>query len=220
MSRKATVANVKAGQQLASTGMSSASGDATTANPLVSHRAPRRIPRIHARLHGQHFIPNREDVINASGALNIYPGDFTYRPDPALEIDFGLWEDSGQLKTVSEGMSMTMTKGYNVALASDFEVSARIQMAWKADVAGRLTFGGLAGGMHSPTMVLMWRTGQKHDQLREANRELQQSNNIQQSVEQKMAESTATMSERTGEKIRSTVTYEDDMEESIDRADD
>lgn len=181
-----------------------------TTNPLANYRAPRRLPKNHAPVEGQHFVTRREDVCNDTSMLNIYPGDFTYIRDSSLELDFALWEESDTTQSINVFMIMTERKGYSVAQAKDFKTSERVKIAWRKDAAGRLTF----GGMSKNSLVLMWRTGAKRDEVEAQS--LRWSNEIAKSFEEKMAEamtaSTENSSARLGADIKSTVTIEDDEE--------
>lgn len=190
---------------------------AIDSNPLVAYRAPLRMPRRHAPVSGRHFVTKREDVMNNDSPLNIFPGDLTYRADPTLELDFALWEDNGSEMSAKEGVSMTMRKGYQEAMAKDFIVADRVKMAWKPDVAGRLTFMGRKGGdTTTPATVLMWRTGADYDRLQAMSPQLKESNSIQTSVEQKMAQSAAAMVQVTGNSdISSFVQLTDEQPETI-----
>lgn len=153
----------------------------TQSNPLAAFRKPEALKR---RTGESHFNTQRDDVINDSeGLTSIYPGEFTYIPDPALEIDIVTWEDDpDNAKSFSLYWKMTGTDGYQPAMAKDFKVATRLSTAWKADEGGRLTL----GGKSTKTLVLMWRTGQKYDEARA--RRLRISNDVQKSAEEKQAE--------------------------------
>ena len=148
-------------------------------NPVVSFRKPAKLSRSTG---STHFDTKREDVVNDMSMLNIYPSDFTYLKDQTLEVDFALWEAREEIQSHNSYMRMTGRDGYQIAMASEWKVDTRLQNAWKADVAGRLTF----GGMSTNTMVLMWRTGERYD-IAERQR-LKVSDEIQKSAEEKKAE--------------------------------
>lgn len=152
-----------------------------SSNPLASFRTP---DSIKAQTGETHFKTQREDVYNdTEGLSSIYPGEFTYKLDPSLEIDLALWEDDpDQPKSISLFYKMTGRDGYNVAMAKDWEVSERLRIAWKADVEGRLTL----AGRSKKTLVLMWRTGESYDLANE--RRLRISNDVQKTAEEKQAE--------------------------------
>jgi hypothetical protein len=144
-------------------------------NPLVNFRRPQQ-------LGGGHFDTKREDVVNDIGALSIYQGDFKYRLNPSLEIDLALWEDTGSTQSFAQYMKMTGQDGFNVAMAEEWDVATRLQLAWKSDGAKRLTF----GGMSTNTMVLMWRTGESAD--KSSARSLKWSNEVNKTAEDRAAE--------------------------------
>jgi hypothetical protein len=129
---------------------------ATATNPLYSFRAPDSAKN-HPHYDNGYFNHRRQDVVNDTGALNIYPGAFRYLPDETLEVDFGVWEDFPRPEAMRQFFAMTTREGYNVAMGSDWEIVDPITaVAWKIDQAGRLTFGGTS----TNTLVLMWRTGE------------------------------------------------------------
>lgn len=191
-------------------------------NPLVSYRAPSKMPRgvPRAPVHGRHFIPNQEDVVNDVGMLNVYRGDFTYTKDKTLEIEIGFWEDSGSERSVAMLFSM-QKRGWQFALAKEWELADRIKLAWRKDVGGRITFGGRSGGTKEPTMVVMWRTGEQYDKYQKQREK--QSDNINRSVEEQMAENVDNMAHKfEGVGLSSDLKFggfqiqDDDEEERID----
>ncbi len=194
---------------------------ATDSNPLVAYRAPSRMPRRHAPVadspSGKHFVPDRINVANNRSPLNPFPGDLTYRPDPTIELDFGLWDDNGSPMSAKEGTSMMMFGLYKEAMAKDFIVADRVRMAWKPDAAGRLTFNGAAGGnTTTPATVLMWRTGEECDRVQNSNERLRESNDIQKSAEQRMAEKIGEMQAVSGNSdIGGYVKFAQDQPETV-----
>lgn len=207
--------------------MSSAAPQAAFAsNPLVTDRTPQRMPRRHAPTaefaSGRHFVTDRLSVVNSRSPLNPFYGDLTYKPDPTIELDFGLWEDNGTPMSAKEGVSMTMFSLYKEAMAKDFIVADRVKMAWKPDVAGRLTFNGAPGGSTiTPATVLMWRTGEEYDRVQEANPQMKQSRDIQMSVADKIKEKAAGYAATTGNSdIRSFVDFADEQPQTFDMGED
>lgn len=149
-------------------------------NPLVAFRMPEWMKR---QTGLTHHDTRREDVENdAEGLCNIYPGEFKYKPDPTLEIELAIWEDTEHSKSLSMYHKMIGKDGYNVAMASDFDVCSRLSHAWKADDAKRLTL----GGKSKNSLVLMWRTGENYDKAQV--RRLRISNEVQKSAEERQAE--------------------------------
>lgn len=195
-------------------------------NPLVAYRAPQRMPRRHAPVadspSGRHFVTDRLSVANSRSPLNPFPGDLTYKPNSSIELDFGLWEDNGSPMSAKEGVSMTMFGLYKEAMASDFVVSDRVKMAWKPDVAGRLTFNGAPGGSTiTPATVLMWRTGEEYDRVQDANPQLKQSRDIQMSVNDKIKTKAAEYAATTGNPdIKSFVEFADEQPQTFDMGED
>lgn len=130
-------------------------------NPLYAFRAPAGIK--HHLVDGDHFVTRRQDVVNDSGAFNIYPGMFAYKPDRALEVDLAIWEDSSApgaegMKSRANYYAMTTREGFQVCMAKEWDViEEAAKIVWKRDDAGRLTFGG--AGVN--TMVLMFRTSER-----------------------------------------------------------
>lgn len=166
----------------------------TDANPLYNFRAPKRLPRKHAKVHGEHFITQKGDTINDGGIRSIYPGTFRLRSNPGLELEFKLWEDIDDERgqSLNHFLRMTVQQGFEVALAKEFDVDFRYRQVWKKDNGGRLTL----GGRSKPAHVLMYRTGAKADEV--AAEKLARSTSIQQSAEQKAAEKVATASRELG----------------------
>ena len=75
--------------------MTTAAEKVSNSNPLASFRTPEAIAR---RTGASHFLTQREDVHNdTEGLSSIYPGEFTYNVDPAMEIDLALWEDDAEI---------------------------------------------------------------------------------------------------------------------------
>ena len=154
------------------------------ANPLYRFRAPQRLPRKHAPVHGDHFITQKSDMANDTGIREIYPGYFRLRADPNLELDFKIWvdEDDERGESMSQWLRLTTMEGFAEAQFKDFDINFRIRNVWKKDQGGRITL----GGRSKPAHVLMFRTGEVAAQ-RETER-LAKSTDIQKSVEQKAAE--------------------------------
>lgn len=157
------------------------------ANPLYRFRTPKRIPRKHAAIHGEHFITQKVDTINDTGIREIYPGYFRLRSDPSMEIDLKVWEDVDDERgeSMAQWLRLTTIEGFTEAQFKDFDINLRVRNVWKKDIGGRITLGGRA----KPAHVLMVRTGAvaaERDALR-----LAKSDDIQKSVEQKTAEAAA-----------------------------
>lgn len=152
-------------------------------NPLVNYRAPNTPEtRNHPFRDGNHFRFSRENAVMSNSMVTVFPGEFRYAADPTLEIDLAFWEDRPDMNSKGEYLTMTIQKGYQVAMASEFEVcDDRLKIAWQADAAGRLTF----GGMSTNTMVLMWRTGEAADRDLKSRTKL--SDEVQQSAEEREA---------------------------------
>lgn len=177
----------------------------SSTNPLWSFRKPEAIKRETGEAH---FNTQREDVINDTGMLNVYPGDFTYK-DPTLEMDFGFWEDNGTPQSFATLWKMTGREGFEIAKAEEFKVSERIALAWQKDSGGRLTI----GGADKNTMVLMFRTGEKASESQK--KRLSMSDSVQQSVEEREAQLRGTY-EREGVRIAASI--EDDDGSDSDEA--
>ena len=186
---------------------------AENSNPLYNYRAPRKLPKKHARINaaGTHFIPEMEEVVNDTSMISIYPSYFRLRANPHQEIEFKLWED--RQKNVSpesikyakrDYQNMTMRDHFRVALAKEFDINERVKEWWKKDIGGRITF----GGESENATVLMWRTGEEADAAEK--KKLRLSDSIQQSVEQKMAASAADLSTAAGMEVSASVTIEEE----------
>lgn len=176
-------------------------------NPLVNYRAPKTAgAKKHPFRVGTHFHIRREDARHDVGTKNIYPGDFRYKPDPTLEIDFALWEDNGDSKSTDIYLNMTIRNGFQIAMAKDFDVvDDRLKMAWKGDLSKRLTYGGSA----TNTLVLMWRTGDAADQQEAFRQRL--SDDVQKTAEEKeeaMRDRFASL----GAKIKTTLVDDDERD--------
>jgi len=161
---------------------------AVQANPLFAFRAPANLPKgAVQRVHGDHFITPKEEVSNELSVLAIYPGMFRYRANPAMEIDFALWNDSDDDQGYSlRDWSRLTGAGFVEAQAKDFDVQYRYRQLWKPDMGKRITL----GGRTKPATVLMWRTGEVANEKERA--KLARSDDIQKSVEQKAAEGVKT----------------------------
>lgn len=172
----------------------------TEANPLYRYRAPQRIPRKHASLHGDHFITQKGEVANDTGIREIYPGYFRLRSNPAQELDFIIWEDIDDERgeSMAQWLRLTTMEGFAEAQFKEFDINFRIRNVWKKDQGGRITL----GGRTKPAHVLMVRTGEVAAE-REAER-LSKSDDIQKSVEQKAASAVRQASEKTGQEIELT----------------
>ncbi len=169
-----------------------------SSNPLVQFRNPDSIIRKTGQTHA---TTRREDVSNdTEGLSSIYQGEFTYKPNPTLEIDLAFWEDNDHPKAISMYYQMIGSKGYQVAMFKDWSVAERLKPMWKKDAAGRLTLGGKAKN----TMVLMWRTGQSYDI--DQKKRLRWSDEISKSAEEKQAE----MQDKLGSLGKVRVTIEDE----------
>jgi len=154
---------------------------AVDANPLFNFRAPKKLRKIHAPVHGEHFITKQEDVINARGSVaSVYPGDFRLRSNPTMEIDIKLWEDSDSDRSLLDWSRMTAA-GFQEALAKDFDINFSKRHLWRPDLGKRITL----GGRTKPATVLMWRTGAEAQ--KEQEEKLRRSTDVQTSVEQKAA---------------------------------
>jgi len=135
------------------------------ANPVRQYRAPVGLKR--EDIDRGYFTTRRQDVINDTGALNVYPGAFRYLPDSTLEVDFAIWEDLPTAQSRAMLFSMQTREGYNVVMADEWEIVDDLyKMAWKRDSGGRLTF----SGADTNALVLMWRTGEEADRADEAKR--------------------------------------------------
>ena len=131
----------------------------TEANPLYNFRAPKGLRR--SDIEGGHFIADRASQVNDVGALNIYPGMFRYIPDPTLEIEIAIWEDSPDPRSKSNYYNMTVREGYNVMKADEWEIlEESAAMIWQGDAAGRLAFGRNEGRLGEISMILMFRTAE------------------------------------------------------------
>lgn len=148
-------------------------------NPLVAFRNSKELI---ARTGQTHAATQRDDVVNDTGLCNFYPGDFTYLLDETLEIELASCEDADIPQLLAVQLQMTGVKGYEVAMAEEWQVSYRLQNIWKKDEAGRLTL----GGRSKNALVLMFRTGEAYD--RDQKRRLRVSDEIAKSVEEKRDE--------------------------------
>lgn len=163
-------------------------------NPLFQFRAPRRLAQVHAPVHGDHFITDRRSVVNDKSASSIYPGDFRYRPNRHLELDFKLWEDREDTNSTNDWVRLT-NEGFLEALAKDFDVNLRVRRVWRPDTGKRITY----GGRSTNTLVLMWRTGAAAQEVEE--RKMARSDHIHSSVEQQAVKSVAGLSASLGEEM-------------------
>ena len=127
-----------------------------TANPLYQFRAPKKL-RNHPHKEGSHFVTPRGEVVNDTGALNVYPGMFKYIPDPTLEVDIAIWEDmAGDMRAQAHRYNMQLRESYEVMNPDQWEVVDEVAKGvWKPDGTGRLT----AFGATQNALVLMFRTG-------------------------------------------------------------
>lgn len=140
-----------------------------SANPLVQYRAPKNFRR--ADVENGYFQMKYGDIANDGDTVSrIYPSDFRFIPNPSLELDFKVWEDTensmqagqdARLFSFKTFMRLTRLDGYQVAMAKDFEIDPRVAMIWKADGGGRITMNG--AGRQSSALVLMWATGEQYD---------------------------------------------------------
>lgn len=176
----------------------------TRSNPLVAFRVPKTLQR----KFGTHFLTQRDDVINETeGLTSVYPGEFTYMKDPTLEIEIATWEDSAHPKSISMYFKMTGKDGYNVMMADEWKLADRIAIAWQKDASGRLTLKGRA----TDTLVLMWRTGENHDDAQK--RRLRISDEIQMSAEERNAKMQDAAA-RLGGRLETTLEDDDGQDES------
>lgn len=176
--------------------------DIAKSNPLYEDRAPRYVPKVHAPIVGAHFVTNPADISNDS-FMNLHRGDFTYKKDPTIEIELAIWKDD-QSDIAFRGFSVKTTKeGFNVAMAKDWTIGPRIKHMWQEISGGRI-------GIAYPNgpLVLLWRTGEKADEVRK--RQSHDSDDVQKTVEQKMAEKAEAFSSATGIAAESRVVIEDD----------
>lgn len=185
--------------------MTTAADQLTRTNPLVNFRKPDNL----ARKTGEtHFFTQRDDVPNDQGISSIYPGEFTYTKDAALEIELALWEDNDDPKMLALYYKMTGRDGYQPAKFDEWRVADRLMEAWKGDDAGRITL----GGRSKNTLVLMWRTGESYDKA--FNERLRFSNDVQKSAEEKQAELSDKLAPL-GARVSVSVTDEDDDSDDL-----
>jgi len=175
-------------------------------NPLVDFRIPENLQQ---RLGKTHFDTRREDVINDAGTmLNIYPGEFTYKTDPTLEVQITLGEDYPDLIARRTWMRMVGSlEGYQPMMANEWEIAEHLKHSWKPDSSGRLTF----NGDSTSTLVLMWRPADKWETSRK--RELSASDRVQKTAEQVAAE----LSERLGGRAEVVASFGDENAPTVRR---
>jgi hypothetical protein len=174
------------------------------ANPLVAFRAPRRLPRVHVPVMDGHFYPKREDY-NANSMLEIMPGDFIYKPDPTLEIDLKVYAEDNSAESAKSSFNLFGREGFKAATTDEFEIAEHMAFLWVADAGKRIV---LQHGQRVAVMVLVWRTGEAYD--RAQRRLTAASDEVQKTMEAKMAEMADAASEKYGNQIRSTVTVADE----------
>jgi hypothetical protein len=133
------------------------------ANPLYQYRAPRGIR--HPHVDGDHFSTRREDVINDTGVLNIYPGMFRYTPNPSLEVELAVIEDAPDPRVQANVIHMLMREHFQECRSDEWEVLDEVvAKVWKP-AAGRLTFMGAV----SNCLVLVFRTAEEAERVKKLN---------------------------------------------------
>ncbi len=138
----------------------------TLTNPLYAFRVPKGVKN-HPHINGTHFNTQRKDVENDTGAYNIYPGMFVYKPDPTLEVDLAIWEDLDDPTTHKRLLDMTTREGFQIAQAKEWQVvDPMAQMVWKKSMGWCLSIGAQA----KKRMVLMWRTAEEAEESDRAKR--------------------------------------------------
>lgn len=173
-------------------------------NPLVNFRAPRRLPRIHAPVIGGHFFPKRQDMI-ADTMLDIIPGDFAYTPDRILELDLRVYAEDASTESAKSSFNLFGREGFRVATTEHFEIAEHMRHIWGEDAGKRIV---MQHGKRVATMVLVWRTGEAYDKAQK--RLTFQSDNIQKTMEERMAESAEAASSAVGQAIHTTVAVTDE----------
>ena len=155
----------------------------TLTNPLFAFRAPAGLKN-HPHLDGDYLNTKRQDVENDTGAFNIYPGMFAYKPDRTLEVDLAIWEDLDDQTTARQLYNMTTHEGFEVCQSDQWEVVDPIaQDVWKPAAGGKLTFLGRA----TKCAVLMWRTGEEAERRRKSKlRNIEYINKTPQEKQQEM----------------------------------
>ena len=121
-----------------------------TSNPLRRFRAPMGFQR--GDVTDGHFNTKRTDyLIPPSEAFAYFRDDFTYLPNPAIELEFKVILDDGEIANINTE-SRLISQGYNIAMAADFKLGMIAAVKWKKDMSGRLTF----GGKSERAYVLYW----------------------------------------------------------------